>query len=244
MISMTQSTDRHSPSYVLVNVELVQAAILPVDSQLLDPIAAELREISQRGAKLLIQGPPRLRYECVVSLASHRLKPTLMLDAEIHWARPNPAGDWLLGCHFKTPLTSELFQQWVDCGVLNRRKSVRERSRIYVGVQLQVGKPRLPAIVSDFSEGGICLITSEAPKNTREVCVFGSLLGEEVCISLKVRWNLSVGPKHIVGCEFARGSDYKILRRMHQATQQGTLTEHSPVRHGANSLDILQHAAR
>lgn len=225
---MTQPTDRRRPCYALVNVELVQAAILPVDPQLIDSIPAELREISQVDAKLMISGPPELRFECRISLASHRLKPALMLPAEIHWARPNPAGDWLLGCHFKNPLGDELFQKWVDSGVLNRRKSVRERSRIYVGVQLQAGKPRLPAIVSDFSEGGLCLTTSEAPKNTREVCVFGSLYGEEVRIPLKVRWNLSVGPKQMVGCEFARGSDYQILRRMHLATEQQTLTEHSP----------------
>ncbi len=201
---MTQPTDRRYRSYELVNVELVQAAILPFDSQPLDAIAAELREISQTGAKLLILGPPQLRYDCRISLATHRFKPALMLAAEIQWARPNPAGDWLLGCQFKTPLTDGIFQQWVDSGVLNRRKSVRERSRIYVGAQLQPGKPRLPAIVSDFSEGGLCLITSEAPKNTREVCVFGSLHGEEINISLKVRWTLSVGPKQMVGCEFAR----------------------------------------
>lgn len=237
---MTQPTDRRRPCYALVNVELVQAAILPVDPQSLGSIAAELREISQIGAKLLISGPPELRYECRISLTSHRLKPALLLPAEIHWARPNPAGDWLLGCHFKAPLDDVLFQRWIDSGVLNRRKSVRERSRIYVGVQLQSGTPRLPAIVSDFSEGGLCLITSEAPKNTREICVFGSLHGEEVRIQLKVRWNLSVGPKQMVGCEFARGSDYQILRRMHQATQQQMLTEHSAAHPAANRLAPLQ----
>jgi hypothetical protein len=237
---MSQSTDRRRPCYALVNVELVQAAILPMDPHSVDSIPAELREISQVGAKLLIAGPPELRYECRISLASHRLKPALLLPAEIHWARPNPAGDWLLGCHFEAPLDDGLFQRWVDSGVLNRRKSVRERSRIYVGVQLQAGKPRLPAIVSDFSEGGLCLITSEAPKNTREVCVFGSLLGQEVCVPLKVRWNLSVGPRQMVGCEFAQSTDYHVLRRMHLATEQQTLTEHSPAQRTANSLAPLQ----
>jgi hypothetical protein len=237
---MTQSTDRRRPCYALVNVELVQAAILPVDPKSNDSIPAELREISQIGAKLLISGPPELRYECRILLASHRLKPALLLPAEIHWARPNPAGDWLLGCHFKAPLDDVLFQRWIDSGVLNRRKSVRERSRIYVGVQLQAGKPRLPAIVSDFSEGGLCLITSEAPKNTREVCVFGSLHGQEVRVPLKVRWNLSVGPKQMVGCEFAQGSDYQILRRMHLATEQQMLTEHSAAHPAANWLAPLE----
>jgi hypothetical protein len=237
---MTQPTDRRHPCYALVNVELVQAGILPVDPHSIDSIPAELREISQVGAKLLISGPPELRYECRISLTSHRLKPALLLPAEIHWARPNPAGDWLLGCHFKAPLDDMLFQSWIDSGVLNRRKSVRERSRIYVGVQLQAGKPRLPAIVSDFSEGGLCLITSEAPKNTREVCVFGSLHGQEVRVPLKVRWNLSVGPKQMVGCEFAQGSDYQILRRMHLATQQQTLTEHSAAHPAADWLTPLE----
>jgi hypothetical protein len=32
----------------------------------------------------------------------------------------------------------------------------------------------------------------------------------------------------MIGCEFAQVSDYQILRRMHLATEQQTLTEHSP----------------
>ena len=47
---MTQSTDRKRPCYALVNVELVQAAILPIDPKSIDSIPAELREISQIGA--------------------------------------------------------------------------------------------------------------------------------------------------------------------------------------------------
>jgi hypothetical protein len=218
---------RRQRRYSLVNPELVQAAILPKDSTAPGEVVAELREISKLGAKLLVTGPPELRYECRISLKSHRLKRVFDLPSEIHWARPDAAGDWLLGCRFATPLSDEAFQDFLDSGVLNRRSSVRERSRIPVQVQLQPGQARLPAIVSDFSEGGLCLTTSEAPHSTRHVCVFGSISGREVRIPLKVRWTLAVGPNRFAGCQFMRAADYQVLRTLHLQTQQEPLNEHA-----------------
>jgi hypothetical protein len=223
---MSNAQTRRQRRYTLVNPELVQAEILFAESGSAEGVTAELREISQSDVKLLVMGPPELQLECRIVLKSHRFKSPLVLPAEVHWARPNPAGDWLLGCHLATPLADEKIQELIDSGVLNRRSSVRQRSRIPVQAQLQAGMPRLSAIVSDFSEGGICLTIAEAAQGTRHVCVFGSVLGQEARIPLKIRWTLPVGPNRLIGCEFMRPADYQILRKMHVATQKQHLAEH------------------
>lgn len=214
-----EARPRRERCYKLVNPELVQAAILRRDPQSAESIVAELREIAPSGAKLLVTGPPELRYQCRISLKSHRLKHPLLLPAEIHWARPNPAGDWLLGCRFDAPLSDATLEEWITSGVLNRRSSVRERSRIPVQVQMQPGKPRLPAVVSDFSEGGLCLTTSDTRHGTRHVCLFALILGREVRVPLKIRWTLSVGPNRFIGCQFMRPMDYESLCKLHLETR-------------------------
>ncbi len=212
--------------YAVVNPELVHAAILPRDPQSPGTIFSELRELAASAAILLVTGPPELRYQCRVLLKSHRFRPTLLLPAEIHWARPNPAGDWLLGCRFDAPIDEAVFREVIESGVLNRRSSVRERSRIPAQVQLQPGKGRVTAIISDFSEGGLCLTLpgTVVPECNRHVCVYGVVDGEEVRIPLKLRWSLSVGPNRMVGCQFMRQADYPVLRKLHQATQNEPLT--------------------
>ena len=223
---MSSPQQRRERSYTLVNTELVQAEILPRNPQIVGGVTAEVREISQATVKLLVTGPPELRYECRIVLKSHRFKSAMHLPAEVHWARPNPAGDWLLGCRFDEPLSDATFQELINSGVLNRRNSVRERSRIPVQAQLHPGKPRLPAIVSDFSEGGLCLTVGDEPQGTCHVCVFGSILGQEVRIPLKIRWTLSVGPNRFIGCQFMRTIDYQSLRKLHLATQKQPLDEY------------------
>lgn len=228
MANLTASQQRR---YCVVNSQSVQAAILPRDAQLTEDIPAVLREISQITAILLVKGPPELRYHCLVKLTSQRFQPALVLPAEIHWARPNPAGDWLLGCRFDAPIDDDTFAVLVNSGLLNRRSSARERSRIPVQVQLQPSKVRSPATVSDFSEGGLCLTLSgtSAAETTRHVCMYGVVDGKEVRLALKIRWSLSVGPNRLVGCQFTRDADYLLLRKLQLATQTETIDHGRPV---------------
>lgn len=222
---MANLSAKQQRRYYVVNSQWVQAAILPRDLHSSGSILAQLRELSHVTAILLVTGPPDLRYQCRVQIASPRFRPVLTLAAEIHWARPNPAGDWLLGCRFDAPIDEASFREVVESGVVNRRSTFREHSRIPVQVQLQPSKSRETATVNDFSEGGLCLTLSGdcATDSTRHVCVYGVVDGQEVRLSLKIRWSLSVGPNRLVGCQFTRDSDHLALRKMHLATHNDML---------------------
>jgi PilZ domain-containing protein len=223
---MNDPQPRSKRSYKLVNPELVQASIRFKQPQS-SAMPAELREISPNGAKLLLSGSPEQLCACEILLSTHRFKHPLLLNAEIEWVRPNPAGEWLVGCRFDKPLSDEVFQELIDSGVLNRRASVRERSKIPISVQLQPHRPRQPAIISDFSEGGLCLTVGSAPERTRHVCLFGVAMGREVRVPLKIRWVLPALPNHFVGCQFMRRADYQVIRSMHLQMVQQSLREQS-----------------
>jgi hypothetical protein len=214
-------------SYPLVHPELVEATILPGEGDPAQGCPAELREISPASAKLLIQGPPELASRCRVRLASSKLVRTFEIPGEIDWVRPNPAGDWLVECEFRPRMTDELFDELLTSGLLERRAAVRFPTRIPVQVQWLPGKPRVAGIVRDLSEGGLCLclVTREAPPETRDVCVAAPTPQGEVLLELRLRWTLRVGANHLIGCQFVHASDFALLRKLQPPKEH--LHEHS-----------------
>ncbi|MBI3836982.1 MAG: PilZ domain-containing protein [Planctomycetia bacterium] len=214
--------------YTVINPKLIEATVLPREPERPDSYAAELREISPTGAKLLVTALPELEYECRISLASPSLDCALVALAEVHWIWPNLAGDWLLGCGINPPLSDASFKNLLDSGLLERRFARREPIRIPVQVQLQPGEPRVPATVHDLSDGGVCLTMRWTPPATRDVCIFASVSASEVRIPLKLRWSTHVGLEYFVGCEVIRYADILLLRKM-QPTDQNHFDERAPL---------------
>ncbi|REK10235.1 MAG: PilZ domain-containing protein [Planctomycetota bacterium] len=214
-------------SFPLVHPELVEATIVPTADEGADPCAAELREISPASAKLLVPGPPKLPCRCHLQLASSQLGQGLSVPAEIDWAKPNPAGDWLVECAFRQRMTEAEFGRLLESGLLERRSSVRYQTRINVGVQWAPAQVRSHGIVRDLSEGGLCLMTSRPPHDTRDVYVIVVTLRGEVPVQLKIRWSLCIGPNYLIGCQFVDRSDFELLRNLPTASRT-FLDEYSP----------------
>jgi hypothetical protein len=224
MTSLSTKCDR---SYPLVHPELVEAIMLPYgDAASLATCAAELREISPASAKLLVSGPPELPCRCRLRLVSSKLMRTVEIPAEVGWARPNPAGDWFVECEFDSRLSDAAFSEFLASGLLERRSAVRFQTRINVTVRWSPDDALVPALVRDLSEGGLCLMTSHAPKKMREVFVLAKTSSGEATLQLKVRWSLCVGPNFLIGCQFIQGRDFHLLRNL-QSHNPAHLTEHS-----------------
>jgi hypothetical protein len=190
-----------------------------------EPFAVELREISPASAKLLMAGPPQLPSRCRLRLNSSKLPRTLELAAEIGWARPNLAGDWLVECEFLTRVSESRFSEVLASGLLERRSAVRYQTRIPVNVEWTLGQDRLDGLVRDLSEGGLCLMTSRPPEG-RVVHVIAATPQGEAALKLKVRWSLGVGKNHLIGCQFIRGEDFHLLRNL-QPSAQPAFNEYS-----------------
>ncbi len=210
---MSSSTNRQR-SYTLINPHWVKATVLPRAPRPSQRFSAELREIATIGAKFLVQGPPQVQYESLLILESSRLPHILELPIEMHWARPNAAGNWLMGCGFDPPLSDVQFDALLNSGLLERRAAVRWRTRIAVEAQWLADKPRVPALVCDLSEGGLCLTAAQPPDGKHDIAIFGQTDKKEVRIALHVRWSMSVGPNYFIGCEFVHRSDLALLRKM------------------------------
>jgi len=209
-------------SYPLVHCELVETTILPCDAEAqAAAFPAELREISASSAKLLVAGPPELPCRCRLRLVTSKLPQTFEVAAEIGWARPNPAGDWLVECEFLRRIDDRQFNVLLSSGLLERRAAVRFQTRIPVGVRWNMSEAAMPAIVRDLSEGGLCLLVQQPPRQSRQLWVVARAPQGEALVQLKVRWTLAVGPHHLIGCQFVRGEDFYMLRKLPAATEGG-----------------------
>jgi hypothetical protein len=200
--------------YTVINPRSIQATVHHKESECGGSYLAELREISPTGAKLLVTVLPELEGECRLSLASPKLERELVAPAEVNWIWPNLAGDWLLGLGINPPLPEESFRELLESGLLERRFARREPTRIPVQVELRPGESRLPAVIHDLSDGGVCLRMCWTPPATRDICVFASESGREIRIPFKVRWSTHVGPEYFVGCEVIRYADILVLRKL------------------------------
>lgn len=214
-------------SYPLIHSNLVRTTIVPCEGKPKEGCAAQLREISLASAKLLVQGPPELSTRCHVQLVSSKLSRPLEIPAQIGWVRPNSAGDWLVECEFQPRMSEVAFAELLASGLFERRAAVRLQTRIAVEVQWLPGRARVPGIVRDLSEGGLCLclVTKEAPPKTRDVCVFVTRSQGETALSLKIRWSLQVGPDYLIGCQFTCGEEFNVLRKLQPARER--FHEHS-----------------
>jgi hypothetical protein len=224
MSTLLTNCDR---SYPIVHSERVEAAILSGEGESTNLCVAELREISPASAKLLVQGPPELSTRCRVRLSSSKLSETLEIPAQIDWVRPNPAGDWLIECEFRPHMSEAAFGKLLASGLLERRSAVRHQTRIPVQVQWLPGQARVSGIVRNLSEGGLCLclVTREAPPETRDVCMTVNTARGEVPLALKIRWSLEVGLDYLIGCQFTCSEDFDVLRKLQPVREY--LHEHS-----------------
>ncbi len=212
---MSIASTRCDRSYPLVHPELVDAMILsPSDGELPADCGAELREISAASAKLLVAGPPELPCRCRLRLVSSKLTRTLVIFGEIAWARLNPTGDWLIECEFDKRMSETRFAELVASGLLERRSAIRFQTRIPVDIRWSREAPRIPGMIRDLSEGGLCLMTSQAPEQTRSIHTLVQTPNGEETLRLKVRWSLCVGPNYLIGCQFIHGQDFHLLRSL------------------------------
>jgi hypothetical protein len=201
--------------YTVLKPGRIQASLRSRGAQATDSCAVQLKEISTTGAVLLLAAIPQIQGECELALESRKLDEPLLAVGKIDWARPNPAGEWQIGCAFEPPISQEIFKKLFNSGLLERRASPRDPARVMVQVQLEPQAPRLPAIVRNISEGGLCcLTTSSPPTNTRQVCIFADSGETEARIQLKVRWSMRAGDEYFVGCQFVRQSDFAVLRKI------------------------------
>ena len=221
-------------SYPLVHPELVEAVLFPYDAELTGGcLPAELREISPASAKLLVAGPPKLPSRCRLRLVSSKLMRTLEIPAEIGWARPNPAGDWLVECEFSQ--RTDRMRQFAELAVQRLARTTLRGALSNPhcrGGRMDPGaRPRSRHRARSFRRWAMPDDQPAAAAIPERACHRARRQQGEAILRLKVRWSLSVGQNHLIGCQFIRGEDFFLLRKLQPSSPaaiHGTLAGRPP----------------
>ena len=201
--------------YAVLDPKRIRVSIASIEATSAKAHEGELKEISPTSAVLLLAAPPALKGICEFSLTSNKLKQPIVFSAQVDWMRPNPAGLWQVGYALNPPLAPSIFKKLLNSGLLERRAAPREPVRIPVHLRLERSTERIPAIVRNISEGGLCcLATNCPPQETRNLYMYLSDSDREISMPLKVRWSMQAGGDHFLGCQFVRQNDFAALRKL------------------------------
>jgi hypothetical protein len=215
LVDSESSSAARERCYSVLDPKRIRVSIASIETASAKAHEGELKEISPTGAVLLLAVPPALKGICEISLSSDKLKRPIVFSAQVDWMRPNPAGLWQVGCVLQQPLAASTFKKLLNSGLLERRAAPREPVRIPVHLQLEHSTERIPAMVRNISEGGLCCLATHCPpQETRNVYMYLSDSEGEVKMPLKVRWSMQAGGDHFLGCQFVRQNDFATLRKL------------------------------
>ena len=211
---MTQWRPR-SPRYEIVRADgiAVELKQLSGEDQYVT-FPAQLKQISQGGARLITQRPLRLDERFVVSVKFDATAFESIVDARVAWARPLRGEDWLMGCEFTPELPEQLLDDLALNGFINRR----EKGRILVRTPVNVRQDSCPEMsqgnIVDFSHGGLCLESEFASQLEEQLQLIVGTNGSQKQANMLVRWRIeSHESLHVMGCEFVHRHEAISLRQ-------------------------------
>ncbi len=201
--------------FAVIDPSSIRLRIIPTGTDTDVGGSSQLKQISPVGAVLRMSEPPKFQGSCQIEIDSDRLDGRCVVQARIDWLSPDPAGSWHLRCVIEPRLSEQEFRRLLNSGLLERRASPREPSRILVDIQLAPGGPRVAALIRNISLSGVCcLATSCPPEGTRHINIFATSGGNDHRLPLKLHWWTQAGSEYFLGCEFADKADFAILRQL------------------------------
>lgn len=177
-----------------------------------EPLAAELLDVSQHGAKLRV--PVNLRFEEALQLYIE------VADAEIEYhgiasvrhIRSTDDEHWMVGCAIAPPLPDETFSFLATTAGKERRRFRRLNIAAEATVRRQAQSEGVAASLHNLSSGGFCFSSSDkyTVGEPIKLTVEGND-GEPRVVEAKIRWQIDSPDGSIAGCQFSSNESYAEL---------------------------------
>lgn len=216
---MSWEERRREPRYEVANPHLVEVSIHQADGRVSQSIGAQLSDLSQGGAKLLLSSPLLYDQSAELALRSAEMKLDLLVSAEVCWMRPAGHGTWQLGCSFVPELPIGILEKLFAGGILERRNAKRQPHRLPVTAKWETPAATMPAYVWDYSEGGFCLLSP--CKAGRQVTVAAAGTVEDTpTVRGRTQWEVEMAGGFVAGCRFSDEQGYETLQTLRSRDEQ------------------------
>ena len=209
--------DRLSPRkrYRVMRGQVVPVAIQrPDDGQ--QPASGELMDITVSSARILSQVPLRFGEKFILHLESESVGLSTGISCNVQWIRAGSGKDeWILGCLFESHLETDLLEEYVECGLLERRESDRSNISLPATIKLEVSGEETQVDVSNIGTGGFCYMART-----------GGTIGARVRLTIdeidsrevegRIKWESTNNGEHLVGCQWENRKGRLFARQIEQ----------------------------
>jgi hypothetical protein len=233
---MTQK-DRRDPRFALRDEDVIKVEMqCKVGSQEIDPMEAQVVDISRRGAKLKINNVLPGDAEANLELKCEEANWSYRVPAKICWKMPTRNDGWWIGCSFDSPVETVALERLATAGIINRRSEERQTVNTDVQVKLELDSKQHGARLVDISEGGFKIWVEHAVKVGERVVLARIEDGADDFRAVgRARWVKPTGDGFFIGCSFVRPEGFTNLTQalgLHEALIEHTDAKQMSLAHG------------
>lgn len=197
---------------------------------------AEVRlvDLSSHGLRMEVTKKPPLNSTLQLRFQPEGEVDEFFRSLRIRWIQMSVRGHWWVGGELLSPLPKPLIQRLSEAGCLERRKQPRYTVERDVKIKWELAKQWEEAQLRDYSVEGFQLRCANRvePAGSRLLMRIPPSETEQAPMEFAARiaWQMTVGDRRAIGCEFLRHQQFSELRRLiGPPTDQAPLVEDKPV---------------
>lgn len=200
------------PRFRVKHEKDTQVTVTRRDPNDLDPIKAELVDISHRGAKLGMKLCPRFQESLRLQIDIPSRDVHYEGVALVRNIRSNGIEGWLVGCTVQPPLPSVVYSHLAAVAGIDRRKSTRKPISLPATLRKPLESDRIATRLLNVSPEGLC-VWSDAEMDTGDRLSIGVVGPDQQIQNMEVRvlWRVVVPDGCMVGCSFNDSIGYATI---------------------------------
>lgn len=198
--------------------------------------SVRLLDLSQSGLRLRIADSVPHGATLRVAISAVGTDFNADFNAKVTWLEANHDG-WLVGCSMHPSIPAEALNDWVQCGLIERRRDMRRPISFHAEAKTNLACEFQQIQIVNVSAGGFCAVVEESvakPDDRLLVRIDKDIDGEERLLQAKVAWvEETVAGGQSLGCNFLTKSDYAKLQAVAEKERVGNplfqkLKRHAP----------------
>lgn len=198
-----------APRFKVAETSAMTVSIKRTEESNQEPLAAELIDVSQHGAKIRV--PVNLRFEEALQLNID------VADSEIEYhgiasvrhIRATEDEHWVVGCAVAPPLSDETFSFLATTAGKERRRFRRLNIAAEATVRRQAQSDGVAASLHNLSSGGFCFSSSDQYEVGEPVqLTLEGNDGDPRLIEARICWQIESPDGCIAGCQFTSSESY------------------------------------
>lgn len=236
MAGTDENRAKRNARYSLADPGILESFVLRNSVSPPQTIDAELLDISREGVKLALQTPLAFEEVFQLQLVNQVIGLELLETARVRWIREASESESLIvGCSIEDEIPDEILEDLIECGLLDRRQSARNKVTKAAIADWEMGDEPVPVRLLNLSTDGFCLAADDP-------CIIGARLKLTLTddsgqtpyeIRARSKWQQDFEKGYLIGCEMVGDEPFDLAGH---CDPQTVTKENPPVPRNGNRL--------